>query len=390
MKFQPRETRNQWSLTPLKTPDSPLATLNELARALSQTADLEGSLDAALVTVGNLLQLETGWVWLLDETGEPRLGAARNLPPGLESHPELMRGTCYCLQTYQAGDLRGAANVNVVWCSRLAQLVEGTNGLQCHASVPLYADDHRLGVLNVASRDWRQLSDHELQLLYTVGALLSLAIDRARLVARRAEVAALEERNRVAREIHDTLAQSLAAIVMQLETADARASSAGGAAAVEPIRQSLALARTTLEEARRSVLELREAPLEGRSLGVALRDLTRELTTDRVTIDVDAPDDGPVPPAVGIGLYRIAREAMLNAVRHAHADRITVSVHRHRDRVVVVIQDNGTGFDPAVVPAGRFGLVGMRERARLLGGTLSIDSAPDRGTVIEALVPLRA
>jgi len=118
-----------------------------------------------------------------------------------------MEGPCYCLNTYRAGDLRGAANVNVVWCSRLDQLVEGTYGLQCPASIPLYVDDRKLGILNVASRDWRELAGHELDLLYTVGALVSLAVERTRL-------AAAEERNHLAREMHDTIAQSLAAVSM--------------------------------------------------------------------------------------------------------------------------------------------------------------------------------
>ena len=129
-----------------------LTTLTALAQALSRSADLPESLDSALATVAELLGLETGWVWLLeDQTEEPRLAAARSLPPVLRDHPEAMHGDCYCLSTFRAGDLRGAANVNVVWCSRLEKVVhapagEGPGGttLRCHASVPLAVGERRL------------------------------------------------------------------------------------------------------------------------------------------------------------------------------------------------------------------------------------------------------
>src|SRR5439155_15072077 len=134
--------------------------------------------------------------------------------------PRRMTGSCYCLDTYRKGDLQGAANVNVVACSRLEALVDGTNGLAYHASVPLYAHGKRVGVLNVASPDWRELSAEELRILYTVGDLLSIAVERARLFAKSTQLGAAEERNRLAREIHDTLAQGLSAISLQLETAD--------------------------------------------------------------------------------------------------------------------------------------------------------------------------
>ncbi len=100
---------------------------------------------------------------------------------------------------------------NVVTCSRLKNLVDGTDGLRYHASIPLYAHGKQLGVLNVASTDWRELSQEDLQLLYTVGDLLGIAVERARLFARSAHLGALEERNRLARELHDTLAQGLTA-----------------------------------------------------------------------------------------------------------------------------------------------------------------------------------
>jgi two-component system, NarL family, sensor kinase len=379
--------------------DRDLGILNALAQALSHSLDLGQVLHTALDKVAELLQLETGWVWLLDEHGASRLAAARNLPPGLIQHPELMEGSCYCLRTYEAGDLRGAANVNVVWCSRLEKLVEGTNELQCHASIPLYADDRKLGILNVASRDWRQLSEEELNLLYTVGALVSLAVERTRLAARSAQLAALEERNRLAREIHDTLAQSLAAIAMRLETADALVESPGdgtpSARLADVVRHALALTRSTLEEARRSVLDLRAAPLEERTLVEALRalgDEFRDVGGRALDVEVTCDDTEPrvLPPAVEIGLYRIAREALTNVVRHADATRATIRLERTGDDGIRMrITDDGSGFDPSRVRPGRFGLIGATERARLLGGSLHVESAPGAGTTIDIRVPIR-
>jgi two-component system, NarL family, sensor kinase len=349
-----------------------LATLNTLAQALSHSIDLGQVLRTALDTVADLLALDTGWVWLLDETsGAARLAAARNLPPGLVARPELMEGPCHCLNTYRAGDLRGAANVNVVWCSRLDRLVEGTNGLQCHASIPLYVDDRKLGILNVASRDWRELSGEELDLLYTIGALVSLSVERTRL-------AAVEERNRIAREMHDTLAQSLAAIAMQLETADALTPDN------PPVRRALALTRSTLADARRSVLDLRAAPLDGRDLGGALRALTEQLG-----LSLSIEDEGhALPPAVELALYRIAREALTNVARHSGVTSATITIRRRDDCGQMVITDRGVGFDPATIAPGHFGLLGMTENARLAGGTLTIASAPGQGATITARIPL--
>ena len=183
--------------------DRELVILNAISEALNRSVDLDQSLHTTLAKVAELLDLRTGWVFLLDEdSGEPYLAAAQNLPPGLASDPRRMEGVCYCLRTYQAGDLRGAANVNVVTCSRLGGLVDGTGGLRFHASIPLYAQGKRLGLLNVASADWRELSPEELRLLYTVGDLLSIAVERARLFVRSVQLGAAEERNRLARELH--------------------------------------------------------------------------------------------------------------------------------------------------------------------------------------------
>lgn len=371
-----------------------LEILNALARELSHSLELERVLETALRTVAELLGLDTGWVWLLEEGSRtPRLAATRNLPPGLIEHADLMLGECYCLTTYEAGDLRGAANVNVVWCTRLGKLREGSNDLQYHASIPLYADERRLGVLNVASRDWRALSDTDLNLLYTIGALVSLAIERTRLAEREAWLAAVEERNRIARDLHDTLAQSLAAIALQLETAHVLAERGDADRAVATIERSLALTRGALDDARRSVLELRAPPLDGQGLATAIRTVATTIRaadggTLEVRVDGGDETDG-LPAAVETGLFNIAREALTNVARLAGTRTATVTLARRNDRIEMRIADEGIGFDVAAVPSDRFGLVGMSERARLLGGTLELSSAPGQGTTIVVDVPVR-
>src|SRR5215204_1524024 len=198
-----------------------LSILNAIAEGLNRAVDLRQALETTLRLVAELLGLRAGWVWLLDqESGDETLAAAQNLPPILRDHPERMTGSCYCLRTFRTGDLRGAANVNVVECSRLEGEAEGTEGLQYHASIPIYAGAVRLGVLNVASEGWRGLSAEELQLLSTVGYQVGIAVERARLHERAGLLATAEERTRLARELHDSLAQSLSAITLQLEAAD--------------------------------------------------------------------------------------------------------------------------------------------------------------------------
>jgi len=377
----------------LKRRNHELAILNAIAEALNREVDLTQALKTALARVAELLNLRTGWVWLLrEETGESYLAAAQNLPPGLANAPHRMEGSCYCLDTYRAGDLEGAANVNVIMCSRLRSLVDGTDGLRYHASIPLYAQGTPLGVMNVASPDWRELSPEELRLLYTVGDLVSMAIHRTRLFERSIQLGAVEERNRLAREIHDTLAQGLTAITLQLETADALLETDSQSDRVrQVIQQALALTRKNLEEARRSVLDLRAAPLEGRSLPEALVGLSKEWMAKgnpplRLKI---TGENYPLPVRIEVGLYRIVEEALNNAARHAQARHVLIELVITPEQVRLSIEDDGQGFDTTQVPKGRYGLIGINERVRLLGGQLVLCSSPGEGTQLDIQVPLR-
>jgi two-component system NarL family sensor kinase len=367
-----------------------LSILKAIAEALNREVDLDRALQVALAQVVELFDLRTGWIWLLRaDNGEPYLAAAQNLPPALADNPRRMEGSCYCLDLFRLGDLAGAANVNIITCSRLKNLLDGTDGLQSHASVPLSAHGKRLGVLNVVSSDWRELSAENLRLLYTVGDVIGIAIERARLFTTSTQIGALEERNRLAREIHDTLVQGLAGIIMQLETADAFLESAQADRGQAALRQALALARSNLDEARRSVLDLRAAPLEGRSLDKALEALVHDRqAAANVKIAFETSGSRPLPARIEAGLYRIAQEALTNLVQHARARHATVRWLTTPQYTQLIVEDDGVGFEADKIPVDRHGLIGMQERARLLGGRLEVQRQAKRGTQIQVTIPL--
>ena len=365
-----------------------LTILNTIAQALNGTLVLEDALQTTLAHVTDLFGLETGWIWLLrEDTGENYLAAAQNLPPGLANHPERMTGGCYCLSTYREGDLQGAANVNVVQCSRLEWLHEGTNGLAFHASVPLNAHGKKLGLLNLASRDWRELSAENLRILYTVGDLLGIAVERVRLFQQSAALGAMRERNRLAREIHDTLAQGLAGVALQLESAETLLELEAEPERVrQAVHKALTLTRTNLEEARRSVWDLRAAPLEGSTFSEAIRALLPGLEAE-VAFVVEG-EERPLPSRIETGLFRIAQEAINNIRQHARAAHVAIRLQYQPEQLDLHIDDDGVGFDPAQLPADRFGLRGLIERAHLLGGTLDVQSCPGSGARLHVTLPL--
>src|SRR6202521_3274902 len=326
---------NQPETSSLSRLNRDVAILSIIAGHLNRKIDVHEALQEVLVHVTRLLELQTGWVWLLDEHERPYLAASQSLPPYLADYPERMTGSCLCLDTFLQGDLEGAANINVLRCSRLKNAERDKDpsslGLRFHASVPIYASETPIGVLNVASEDWRELEEEELQLLHIIGDQIGLAIQRARLSAEHtraaARLATIEERNRLAREIHDTLAQGLTAITLQLETADALVTSRPERAG-EAIRRALSLARANLEEARRSMIDLRAAPLQDHTLPEALAALVRGTAQEAIEIEyhyTPTPDFPTLPQRLETALYRIAQEALSNAYKHAQPQHISLT-----------------------------------------------------------------
>ena len=202
--------------------------------------------------------------------------------------------------------------------------------------------------------------------------------------------AVLSERNRIAREIHDNLAQDILGISVQLELV-ARLMPAAAETAKGHLDRARMLVRNSMTEARRYVWDLRSEELQKKDLPAALGDTTRRLTADtgvEAVVDVTGPLQ-PLPVSVETNLLRIGQEAVNNAVRHAQASRIHVGLNFDTRSVQLSVSDNGRGFDPNEQAAdGHFGLIGMRERADEIGGVLTIQSADQRGTKITIDVPL--
>jgi signal transduction histidine kinase len=204
------------------------------------------------------------------------------------------------------------------------------------------------------------------------------------------EAGVLDERRRMAREIHDTLAQGLTGIVTQLQAAEQAASrtadpSTGWRRHVDAATR---LARDSLAEARRSVDALRPQPLDGCRLSEALTSVAERWSTlNGIPAQVTTTGTTrPIDPEVEFALLRAAQEALANVARHAHATRVGLTVSYMESEVALDVRDDGVGFDPARPDRG-FGLVAMRQRIAALSGTLQVESEPGGGTAISACVP---
>lgn len=204
--------------------------------------------------------------------------------------------------------------------------------------------------------------------------------------------AVLEERNRIARELHDNLEQELAGITMQLDLAVDCFQQAPKVArqALETARD---MSRHSMVDARRSVWDLRCHLLEEGDLVSALRQIVQP-SSDRDQVQVEVNVTGsPVrlAPTVEMNLLRIGQEAVSNAIKHGHARNVTAVLEYERDKVRLSVTDDGRGFRPQeTAPSGHFGLLDMRERAHSMGCALAIESAPDCGTKVAVEIPIKS
>jgi signal transduction histidine kinase len=254
--------------------------------------------------------------------------------------------------------------------------------------LPLIFKGTAIGALEMRERIGPPFSDQDVRLLQPFADAAAVAIENARLYQQSHLSATLSERNRLARELHDTIAQGLTAVTMQLEAAQ-RSFERDPPRARARIARAHELARESLEDVRRSVWTLAAPLIDGHALPDALSNLTGRFTV-RTGLPASYWHSGPPPPlshTAATQVLRIVQEALQNVEKHAQATEVTVGSEMCAGDLRVWVHDNGVGFGPDQIgvdgAAGNgFGLVGMRERARLAGGSLQIESDLGAGTRI--------
>jgi len=216
-----------------------------------------------------------------------------------------------------------------------------------------------------------------------------VAIRLIRLSQQSRQTAVIAERNRMARDIHDTLAQGFTGVIVQLEAAGDATSKGLAKETEEHLRRAGDLARESLKEARRSVRALRPQALDEKNLCQALEDLLRKMTAGTTLLAEFNVQGQPrsLPPEWEENILRICQEVLTNALRHAHASQFKAQLLFVPSAVRLDLCDNGCGFDPAGKHDG-FGLTGMRERVEGMGGKITIHSATGKGTAILIVLPL--
>ncbi|MEZ4643647.1 MAG: sensor histidine kinase [Chloroflexota bacterium] len=197
------------------------------------------------------------------------------------------------------------------------------------------------------------------------------------------------ERQRMARELHDTLAQGVAGLILQLEAANNHLENGRFPRAQTIIQQSMRRARTTLADARAAIDDLR---LDERSLAETIQrhvDRFTQATGIPCHLTLNLADETAVPPTIAEHAGRMISESLTNITRHAQANNVWLTVAQTAAHITIEVRDDGVGFDmETAVRAGHYGLLGMRERARLVGGEFTIDSEPNKGSQLTIHLPM--
>jgi signal transduction histidine kinase len=376
-----------------------LVTMRTVAETLNRSLDTRSALSQALAQLVQLMRLHSGWIFLRDG-GEYRVAASEHLPVELAADDmAAMRGDCRCLEMLRDGQLTQA--VNIVHCQRLERAGWARPR---HATVPLRtAGGGPIGVMNLILPARRTLTPRELATLSAIGDQIGLAAERARLYEELREKEAMrgkllekiisaqeDERRRIARELHDEAGQALTALILNLEMAEQTAERADP----QRLRRLRGIAEDTLAELRRLIYDLRPTILDDLGLAAAVRWYVKETIEPqglRASMTITGADDR-LPHHVETAVFRIVQEALTNILKHAQAHRAEIELDLGPSDVRIRIADDGRGFDLSTVAArrdGGMGVMGMRERAELLGGRLQVTSGP-QGTRVEAVIPVGA
>jgi len=362
--------------------------LNHADERLYRSLRSDDVLDALLDVAKTILRAETSGVWAIDRArGALAVQAARGT--GARFTEELGQ-----LALLEAPLVKAVLDTSVVALENLMEDprvgdefrdLTRREGIQAAMCAPITVDDQVYGIFGVGFRAPRAFSDDEQQLVIALSQRAGLAIKNARLYEQAQHVATLEERQRLARELHDAVTQTLfsSALIADVLPELWEIDRVDGHRRLEQLSR---LTRGALAEMRTLLLELRPGALAELPLPELLQqlaDATSGRSMIQVTVSIEGRRRTPPPPDVHLAVYRMAQEALNNIVKHARARRASVALRYVRRGLVLSVEDDGIGFEPRRIPAGHLGIGIMRERAHGIGARLSIRSARGKGSCLQ-------
>ena len=371
-----------------------LAILNALAADTSESLDVEQVATATARNVRAALNLETAGLALVAEggTGLQLVGLDGLAGPfvPVDGTRSLAEYDCECQKALALG--RPVVVVDAKESARCAGLLGDELPRTC-AAVPVKSKGRATGALLVARERSRPFARDELELISAVGSQVGAVLENARLFSKTEALAVLQERERVAREVHDGLAQTLGYLNVQVAIVDRLLTDDEPAKARAELDEMAQVTREAYQDLRQAITDLRTPLSTAHGLRRTLREYTEAFSRHTGIPCLFEGHRGPaaaVSPSVEVQLMRIVQEALTNVKKHAPESSVWMEVEIRDDNAVVTVSDNGPGFElqSALAVSQQFGLRTMRERAESVGGGFHIESKPGAGTTVRVTVPV--
>ncbi|WP_010285132.1 GAF domain-containing sensor histidine kinase [Bacillus timonensis] len=362
-----------------------ISILKEIAELLNEGTDTKNVLRVVLKKLLQVTGLQTGWIFLIDNDGMHQLAADEALPPALANDQKrrMCHGKCWCVNKYNNLQLTKATNI--IECKRIEDALDEDAGETCglthHATVPLRAGQERFGILNVGAPNKTHFEKNELDLLEAVAYQIGTALKRIKLTQREQETALVTERNRLARDLHDSVNQLLFSLSL---TARAGVEMTESTEVKQTFTYIQDMAQEALGEMRALIWQLRPEGLEN-GLISALRSYAEMLG---LSIHTKLTGAASLPGKVEEALWRIGQEALANCKKHSQTTEVLLCFQASEGGVNMTIKDKGCGFhyeENLEIPS--LGLRNMKKRTEALKGTFYLQSSPGFGTEIGVRIP---
>ncbi|MDN7247362.1 GAF domain-containing sensor histidine kinase [Planococcus shenhongbingii] len=359
--------------------------LKEIAELLNEETDMDRMLEGAVWKLLNGSNFETAWIFFIDGQGKHRLVAEANLPPALKDNGcrHLQKGGCWCVKRFRDGELEKASNI--IACQRIENSIVSNSGdsggITHHATVPLQSGTEKFGLLNIAASERIGFSKDELALLESVAFQIGSAIKRIGLTRQEQELALVKERNRLARDLHDSVNQLLFSVTL---TARGGIEMSEDPEIQDTFRDIQHLTQEALNEMRALIWQLRPKGLES-GLLEAIKGYAEMLG---LSMELKVTGVIQLPSRTEETLFRISQEALNNIRKHAGVNNVQLYMSITSSDVLLVIKDEGRGFlidERLYIPS--IGIQSMRDRASAEGGTVDWSSKIGKGTEILVRIP---